>query len=296
MSDTVLRSRDANGTATFSDRALSGNSGTSRWRQQALDAQADAEAQERRQQDYETAKVAIKEAQKRVPKLRDYWLYLEYLRSNSPLRWERVLNELKREDPETWLKLQKHAQFRPLYGSSLGVLAADKHVAAAIGVVTGKYGGSIEKWLESTVQTEMKRQNWGPYADVLGAKATTLATKAPTYSNSRLGQYMKAEDPKLAAAGKAAAKDLEASRAAIRTGMGTAVSRVGGVGIDAGLAVLNPEVGTGITQAVLRRRLDNAARVVPGLDMDGPAYEDARRLLSQGQYGALDAMLKSYGQ
>ncbi|WP_052312473.1 hypothetical protein [Ralstonia solanacearum] len=95
------------------------------------------------------------------------------------------------------MKLQKYPQFRPLLNRALGLQAAEKNLTAGIGLVTGKYTGSVEKWLETTVKDMMKVHRWEAYADVLGAKSSTLLEPTPTtYSNSRWGQFAKAEDPR----------------------------------------------------------------------------------------------------
>jgi hypothetical protein len=154
--------------------------------------------------------------------------------------------------------------------------------------------GSVEKWMESTLQNLMRRDRWGPYADVLGSKASTLPGNTATYSNSRLGQYLKVEDARLAAAAKAAAKEAELAQAGMRAARGAAITRPMGPLVDLGIAALNPENATAVTNILLRRRLDTAARRNPAIDIDTPAYEQARTMLSQGRYGELDKFLKGY--
>jgi hypothetical protein len=56
---------------------------------------ADDEA--RRRDDAKTAEALIREAQERIPKVTDYVDYLECLRHNSPVRFNRVRDELRRE-------------------------------------------------------------------------------------------------------------------------------------------------------------------------------------------------------
>lgn len=250
-----------------------------------------------REQDHADAKNLIKEAQKRIPKLIDYLEYLSYLRNHSPYRLDQALKELQCKDPQAWLKLQQYPQFRPLFNTALGLKAADKHLAAGIGMAGGAYSGSAEKWLETTIRDLMKRDRWGPYADVLGAKATTLpAPKAPTYSNSRLGQYMKQEDARLAAAGKASAKELELSRAAVRSGLGTAVTRGLGPLVEFGMAALDPQVATGVTDIALRLRLERAALNHPEFELVGTKYALGRDLLAQGRLAELKSLLERHGQ
>jgi hypothetical protein len=206
---------------------------------------ADDEA--RRREDAKTAETLIREAQKRIPKVTDYLDYLEYLRHNSPIRFNRVMDELRREDPQTWLKLQKYPQFRPLRETALGLKAGSNLLGAGVGLATGKFTGSVERWMESTLKDLMKRDRFGPYADVLGSKASTLPGKATSYSNSRLGQYLKMEDPKAAVAAKAAAKELEMANSGSRAAAGGAVVRVMGPLVDLGIGALRVETFSGLS-------------------------------------------------
>jgi hypothetical protein len=247
-----------------------------------------------RREDAKTAETLIREAQKRIPKLADYFDYLDYLRHHSPVKFDRVMAELRREDPQTWLKLQKYPQFRPLRETALGIKAGSNLLGAGVALSTGKFTGSVEKWMESTLKDLMKRDRFGPYADVLGAKVTTLPTKEVTYSNSRLGQHLKTDSARLAAASQTAAKELDASKAAMRAARGTAVVRSVGPIVDLGLAALRPESAAGATAFLMRQRLERAARRNPSIDLDTPAYDHARRLLSEGRYDELDEHLKQY--
>ena len=210
----------------------------------------------RRREDTKTAETLIKEAQKRIPKVTDYLDYLDYLRHNSSIRFDHVMDELRREDPQTWLKLQKHPQFRPLRETVLGIKAGSNLLGAGVGLASGKFTGSVEKWMESTLKDLMKRDRFGPYADVLGTKASTLPAKSATYSNSRLGQYLKIEDARAAAAAKAAAKELESANAGLRSAAGGSVVRVVGPLVDLGIGALRVETFRGIS-AVQGMRLGN---------------------------------------
>lgn len=236
---------------------------------------------ESRSYDHKQVKDLIKEVQKRVPKINDYLEYVDYLRSHSPIRFDRVMGDLRRTDPETWLKLQKHPQFRPLRESALGLKAAEKHLSAGIGFATGNVTGSAEKWLETTVKDMMKRDRFGPYAEVLGSKASTLPAAVPTFSRSRLGQYMQIEDARLAKAAKDVAKELEVSRAAIRGGFATAISRPAGVLLDIGLAALDPDMHGSVTNIVVETKLRKAWAA--GV-LNDEQYETAHNLMSQGKF------------
>ncbi len=208
---------------------------------------------------YQQAKGAIKETQKRIPKLVDYLNYLGYLRHNNPIRFDRVMRELRDSDPQTWLKLQKYPQFRPLRETAVGVKAGTNLMGAGVGLANGNITGSTEKWMESTLKDLMKRDRFGPYADVLGSKATTLPIKTPTYSNSRLGQYLKTEDAAAAKAAAKTAKDVKNAEAALRAAKGTAITRVFGPIVDLGIGALNPETAVATTNLGMRSRLEKLA-------------------------------------
>ena len=247
-------------------------------------------SREQQQEDHATAKTLIKEAQKRIPKIADYLEYVSYLRHHSPVRFDQVMQQLQRDDPQTWLKLQKFPQFRPLRDTVVGLKAGTTTMAAGLGLATGNVTGSAERWMESTLKDLMKRDRFGPYADVLGAKATTLPSRTPTYSNSRLGQYLKVEDARAAGAAKAAAKDLEASRSALRAAKGTAVVRVGGPLVDLGLGMLNPETHGAVSNITfelkLRRLRDSNA-----ISME--QYVEAHNLMSAGRYKEMADFVQS---
>ncbi len=206
-----------------------------------------AAEQQQRQYDHKLAERLIKEAQKRIPKLQDYWDYVEYLRHSSPARHRHMLLLLKEEDPRAWIKLQRYPAFRPLSETALGWRAADKHLAAGIEFASGKYTGSVEKWLETTVKDMMKQQGWGPY-NVLGSKASTLAaSKPPYYSPGQAGQFFKAEDASAAAAARRAAQELESVGAGRRAAWGGSIGRLGGTVTDALIGSLRPDVFRGIS-------------------------------------------------
>jgi hypothetical protein len=253
--------------------------------------------------DHQRAVTLIKEAQKRMPKIKDYLEYLDYLRHYDFNRFDRVMLELKDQDPDTWRKLSQIPQFRSLHYTALGLKAGDKHLTAGASFIAGGLAGhpigagtgSVEKWLETTVKDMMKRDRYGPYAPVLGTKASTLpAPTPPTYSNSRLGQYQKVDDVRAAGAAKAAGAAVEDARAAMRTGLGTALSRPLGTVLDVEIAALDPQEGIATTNILMRRRLEKVAIRNPAIAIDTEAYAEARNLLSQARYGELDQLLKKY--
>lgn len=240
--------------------------------------------------DHQAVKDVIKQVQKRAVKINDYLDYLVYLRDHRPHQLDRVLLELKQTDPEAWLKLQKYPQFRPLRQTTLGVKAAERHITAAIGLAGGKVGGSLEGWLETTVKDMMKRDRWGPYADVLGSKAGTLPQKTPTYSNSRLGQYLKAEDARAAKEAAQSAKAAESARAALRAAKATAVTRVLSPLLDLELNALDPDTAKGVGNELLRRK---AQRLYERGVIDETQWAEAQYLLGQGKYVEMQQLLES---
>ena len=246
--------------------------------------------QDEQHKDYELAKSLIKEAQKRIPKVKDYLEYLEYLRHNSPVRFDFVMNQLRQEDPQTWLKLQKYPQFRPLRETAVGIKSGSNMLGAGVSLVNGNITGSAERWMESTLKDMMKRDRFGPYADVLGSKASTLPTKTPTYSTSRLGQYLKAEDARQAAALRESAKDLEGARSGLRAAKGAAVVRAVGPLVDLGVAMLDPNTATSVANSVLEARLRSA--YTKGL-IDEEQYITAHNLMAAGRFKEMSDYLQS---
>lgn len=184
----VFRIVDKDGNVTFSDHPA-GPSGASvqPWKPGdpgKPDPKSASKTKE--EQDYDTAKQDIALARKHVPNLVQYLEYLDYLRHHSPIRFDRLMQQLQHDDPQIWLKLQKYPQFQPM-SRALGMAkAGENRLTLTVGIAAGNYGGSIDKWAESTLKDLMKRD--GYYADVLGAKATTLAQPPRrVYSASKLG-------------------------------------------------------------------------------------------------------------
>lgn len=283
----VFRIVDKDGQVTFSDRPAGGDGASVQpWKPGDAGKGRSEAAPAKAQADYDTARQDIALARKHIPNLAQYLEYLDYLRHHSPLRFDRLMKELQHDDPQVWLKLQKYPQFQPL-SRALGMArAGESRLALATGIATGNYGGSMAKWAESTLKDLMKRD--GYYADVLGAKASTLPQPPKrVYSASRLGQYMAAEVPRQEAAATAAAKDLQKAREGMRTGAATAFSRVGGTILDVEIAALDPERASSVGVILLRRRID--AMVGSGaLSSDD---EQPRQLLSQGKYVELKKYL-----
>ena len=285
----VFRIVDKDGKVTFSDRPA-GQAGASVQPWKPGDAgkpDPRSPAKTKAEKDYDTARQDIALARKHVPNLVQYLEYLDYLRHHSPIRFDRLMQQLQHDDPQVWLKLQKYPQFQPL-SRALGMAkAGENRLTLTVGIALGNYGGSVDKWAESTLKDLMKRD--GYYADVLGAKATTLPQPPRrAYSASRLGQYMAAEEPRQEAAATAVAKELQKGREGLRTGAATAFSRVGGTIIDVELQALNPERASDTAVAVLSWRIQAMVRQ-GAISADD---EEPQRLLSQGKYIELKKYLR----
>lgn len=69
--------------------------------------------------DHALAKSLIKEAQKRIPKVKDYLEYLEYLRHNSPVRFDFVME-----------------QFRPLLEQAFGTRVGRYQFGTGVGLAS----------------------------------------------------------------------------------------------------------------------------------------------------------------
>jgi hypothetical protein len=217
---------------------------------------------------YEDTKKIIKEVQKRVPKLLDYLDALDYLRNRAPLQFAKALEELKKVNPEAWMKLQAYPQMQPLKASFL----VDKSLESAVSLFAsqlptpsaGKGGAAVFDSVIKETQILMKRDGY-PYADgalnkpmgefYVDSKGKAVIPPEREYSNSRLGQYMKEEDPRLAKAGAASQKALQEANRGVVKSAGAAVGRVGGPFLDLGLAALDPEAGRSFANKTLRDRM-----------------------------------------
>ncbi|QUP54248.1 DUF4124 domain-containing protein [Ralstonia syzygii] len=283
----VFKQTDANGHVTYSD--LPPNTPG---KVDVLSSSGSRHSDEEARKAHQEAVTYIKEAQKRGPKIKDYLEYIQYLRDNGRFwRWEKAMQDLQREDPEAWMQLQKSPQFRPLLNRALGLQAAEKHLTAGISLAAGNYTGSVEKWLETTVKDMMKADRWGPYADVLGAKASTLLAPTPTtYSNSRWGQFAKVEDPKAIQAAKDAAKKLEASRAAIRASRAAAVTRTLNPLLDLGIGALDTDFFKGISYV---RGVQIAENLKNKGVLDADEAYVLPRMLAAGEYDKVIAMIQA---
>lgn len=283
----VFKTIDPDGRVEYSDRPIGPAGSTTRaWRPGDAGKPSAAATKSKAEKDYDSAKQDIAFVRKHVPNLVQYLQYLDYLRHHSPLRFDRLMQDLQHEDPQVWLKLQKYPQFRPL-SRALGMpKAGENRLALVVGVALGNDGASIGKWAESTLKDLMKRD--GYYTDVLGAKASTLpAPPRRVYSNSNLGQYLAQEMPRQDAAVAASAKALETGREGLRGGAASSFVRVGGTVLDVEIAALDPD--RAMDAGVARSRL----RILKLVKAGAIAADDEQpqRLLSQGRYPELTKYL-----
>lgn len=192
------------------------------------------------------AKDLIQAAQKHGGKLDEYVKELDYLRHHNPVKLDAVLKELKKSNPELWIELQKNPSFKALSHSFQPSTAGGRYLEAGVTAVTKGPSDAAVKFGEGTIKELIKRDD--PAAKpVLGSRASTLPEPAaPAYSKSRLGEHLKADAPRAAAAAKAAGKELEAANDALRATKATALARVAGPVLDLAIAALDSDVYKGM--------------------------------------------------
>ena len=241
-----------------------------------------------RREDYELGKSLIKEAQKRIPKVKDYLEYLEYLRTYHPLQFDEVMSQLKHQDPATWQRLQRYPQFRPLRETAVGLKATNQLLQAATKLPTSGVAGSFEYWLETTLKSMMKRDRFGPYADVLGSRGSLPPKKGAPHPNTPRSQYMSVQNQKLAAASAAAIKELELSEAGLRAARGSAVVRSLGPFVDLAVNMLNVETASSFAASALRLR---ARSLFEAGVLDELQWAETQQLLSAGEYVRMQQLM-----
>lgn len=79
---------------------------------------------------------------------------------------------------------KKYPQFRPLRETALGLKAGSNLLGAGVGLATGKFTGSVEKWMASTLKDLMKRDRFGPYADALPVRMAEDLIKKGAAANA----------------------------------------------------------------------------------------------------------------
>jgi hypothetical protein len=87
-------------------------------------------AEEQRRSKYERARLLMKEAQKRIPKVQDHLEHIAYLGTDSRACFDDVTREMKKTDSQTWLKLQKYRQSRLSGEAVTGVKACEDLIGA----------------------------------------------------------------------------------------------------------------------------------------------------------------------
>jgi len=200
------------------------------------------------------AKGYIKDARKHIPKALVYIEYIEYLRSTDPVRYQAYLREIMANDPKAYVALTKAGLFQPLKPHQRLSNMMDGGVGVVGDLFAGRSGsGGAVTYAEKTLADYMKKDRFLP--DVLGAKATTLPEKIPHYSGTRLGQWSKMEDAKMAKTGK----QLQAALAGrpVLNAASTAATRVGGPVLDAMIGALDPAVYSGFSATIGFVKLKN---------------------------------------
>jgi len=291
--NSLYKHTDANGRVTYSDVPPAQPGATEVLRADGTKQQADKQIPQP-----VSASTLIKAAQKHGGKLDDYLQQIDYLRTHDPKKLDAVLKELQETDPKLWAELQKYPQFRPLADSLSFEKNSARHLeAVAEGVKTAVTKGIQDvpvavasKVGEGTVKDLMKRDRHPSTVDVLGSKASTLPEPPkPTYSNTKLGEWRKAEDGKLAKAGKDAAKDLAGAEQATRAASAAALSRVLGPILDVEMTALQTDVMAGVAYF---KGLQIAQKLEAKGALNGDPVEFARAL-ARFDFDAARAMINT---
>ena len=244
------------------------------------------------------AKGYIKDARKHIPKALVYIEYIEYLRSTDPVRYQAYLREIMANDPKAYVGLTKAGLFQPLKPHQRLSNMMDGGVGVVGDLFAGRSGsGGAVTYAEKTLADYMKKDRFLP--DVLGAKATTLPEKIPHYSGTRLGQWSKMEDAKMAKMAKTG-KQLQAALAGrpVLNAASTATTRVSGPVLDAMIGTLDPAVYAGFSATIgfVKLKNDLEKRGI-NLDLDEELY--VQKYLAQGNIEEIkniirEAALRSY--
>jgi len=294
----IYKHTDAAGKVTYSDRPVTEPGTAEVLRSDGTRKEKPREDDDKAKQ-FSEARSLIKAAQKHGGKINDYIQELDYLRTHNPVKLDAALKELRESDPKLWLELQKHPQFRPLVESLSFNKNSTRYLEAgveAVGTLATKGAVSVPvavapKLGESTVKDLMKRDRYPGSSDVLGSKASTLPEPPkPTYSNTKLGEWRKAEDTRLATAGKEAAKDMSAAAQGTRAASAAALSRVLGPLLDVGIGALNPEVASGISAI---RGMQIARKLEDKGILDGVESLQLRGLMAAGKYDEARQMIEA---
>lgn len=188
------------------------------------------------------AKVLIAKARKHIPKLLEYLDALDYLRRRNPEEFDRAMSALQKSHPELWLKLQKYPAYRPLVDSM-----RYEGLGGVLSVAKSKFDPDIAFGEAiKTVRKLQVREGYGAASSI--PKGSTLpALPAATYSNSRLGQFLKDFDAQSTQLSKQAASAMKSSDSAVRAGRATAATRLMGPLLEVGIMALNMDQVQGVS-------------------------------------------------
>lgn len=238
---------------------------------------------------YDKAKGYIKGAKKHIPKAMVYVEYIEYLRKMYPARYLAYMRDLAKSDPESYVNLTKAGLFRPLKAHQRLANVMDGGVMVAGDLFAGRSGfDGAASYAEKTLVDYMKKDKFIP-PDVLGSKGTTLPKQVPQFSNTRLGQWSKAEDVRSTAAAAKAGASLS-NRTLIDAGA-KAATRVAGPVLDVMIGALDPGVYSGV-QALIGPKILEANLAKKGIFLDPDELLSVSRYIGQGNIEAVKNIVR----
>ncbi len=110
--------------------------------------------------DYDHARTTeyIKAAQTAIPRLSEYWDYLEYLATHHRFRFDRIMDDLARKNPRAWMEMSRHPEFQSLFSRLKRLDMLEGHLALGIGVVSGNSTAGMDQWLNFTLKKNDARR------------------------------------------------------------------------------------------------------------------------------------------
>lgn len=241
-----------------------------------------------RDENYKFAKSAIGTVKTHVPKVQVYMDYIVYLRKHNSLKFHKIGAEIAKTDIQLYIKLQKLGVFRPLpaaKGLEISMEAAVKLIGGGAQSATVSAG---ERLL-----TEYMKKDGFIKEGVLKAGSSTLPQKVPYYSNTKLGEWRKAENAAAFEAAKSAPGLL--SKLPWIKAIAKTISRLGGVFLDFEIAALDPKNASNAGVVALAFKINSMVKKNI-IDIDEEA--EYQKLLSQGKYAelnrALDERISAY--
>jgi hypothetical protein len=282
----MYRYKDSSGQTVYSDRPPS--PGEARSSVDVIRNGAVVKSELAREENpHAQAKGYIKDARKHIPKALVYIEYIEYLRKHNPARYQAYMHELMTNDPKSYTTLVRAGLFRPLQPHQRLSNVMDAGVGLMDDLFAGRSGaGTALTFAEKTLVDYMKKDGFMP--NVLGSPST-LPKVVPQYSNTRLGQWSKMEDAKMAKTGK----ELQAALAGrpVLNAAASAATRVGGPVLDAMIGALDPQMVPGVaaTFGFEKYKKDLANR---GISLDGEEELYLRQYLASGNWEAARNLIK----